>query len=72
MPFPKTEEDREASGDPRASIESRYESKDDYVDQVRNAAQAMVSEGYLLEEDIEREAETAATRYDYWMNGGGG
>ena len=30
----------------------------------------MVSEGYLLDEDIEREAEMAATRYDYWANGG--
>ena len=71
MPFPKTESDRKAAGDPRVSIEDRYRSRDDYVEQVRSAAQAMVSEGYLLEEDIEREAEMAATRYDYWMNGGG-
>ena len=72
VPFPKTEEDRKAAGDPRASIEERYESRDNYVEQVRSAAQDLVSEGYLLEEDIEREAEMAATRYDYWMNGGGG
>ena len=72
VPFPKNESDREASDDPRASIEERYESRDDYVERVRSAAQDLVSEGYLLEEDIEREAEMAATRYDHWMNGGGG
>ena len=72
VPFRKTEQDRDAAGDPRASIESRYESRDDYVDRVRAAAEQMVSGGYLLEEDIDREAEMASARYDYWMNGDAG
>ena len=61
--------DREAAGDPRPAIEERYESRDDYVEQVRQAASDLAAEGYILEEDIEREAEMAAHRYDYWMNG---
>ena len=71
LPFHKTKEGRETSGDPRLSIEERYDSRDDYVERVRQAAADLVSEGYLLEEDVEREAETAGRRYDYWMNGGG-
>ncbi len=71
LPFPKTSKDREASGDPRPAIQERYESKDDYVERVRQAASELVSEGYMIEEDIEREAEMAARRYDYWMNGNG-
>ena len=71
LPFHKSKEDREATGDPRPAIEERYESRDDYVEQVRQAASDLASEGYILEEDIEREAELAAHRYDYWMNGNG-
>ena len=71
LPFHKTQEDREASGDPRPSIDERYESREDYVEQVRQAASDLASEGYILKEDIEREAEMAAHRYGYWMNGNG-
>ena len=69
VPFAKTEGDREESGDPRASIETRYESSEDYVARVREAASAMVAARYLLDEDVEREADAAETRYEYWMNG---
>ena len=69
VPFHKTEQDREAAGDPRPSIEARYESLDGYVELVREAAQAMVAGRYLLEEDVEREAQSAETRYAYWTNG---
>ncbi len=69
LPFHKTKADREAAGDPRASIAERCDSRDDYVEQVRRAAEEMVSDGFLLEEDVERETEMAAARYDYWTNG---
>ena len=71
VPFHKTKESRESAGDPRVSIEERYESREDFLQKVQAAADALVSEGYLLEEDIEREVEKAGTRWDYWMNGGG-
>ena len=53
IPFPDTKAAREASGDPRRSIEERYASKDDYLRQVRKAAQALSDEGFLLAEDLE-------------------
>ena len=69
VPFRKTEQDRETAGDPRASIEERYDSRDEFLDRVRTAAEELVSGGYLLDEDVDREVETAGARYDYWMNG---
>ena len=71
VPFHRTREARDAAGDPRESIEERYSSREDFVERVRAAAAELVSEGYLLEEDIEREAQSAAVRYDYWTNGTG-
>ena len=69
VPFAKTKADREASGDPRPSISERYESRDDYITQTRAAAETLVADGYLLQEDVERETEMAGARYDYWTNG---
>jgi hypothetical protein len=69
LPFHQNKDEREAAGDPRRSIEERYESRDDYVERVRQAAEELVSEGYLLEEDVERESEMAAARYDHWIDG---
>ncbi len=71
VPFSATEEERESAGDPRPSIEQRYESRDDYVNEVRAAAQDMAKTGFLMQEDIEREADMAGIRYDHWMNGRG-
>ena len=71
VPFARTEADRAAAADPRPSIAERYPTRDDYLAQVRQAAEALASEGYILQEDVERETEMAAVRYDYWMNGEG-
>jgi hypothetical protein len=51
------------------SIEERYESRDDYLQQALKAATQLVEDGYMLEEDIERTQEKAAAKYDYWTNG---
>jgi hypothetical protein len=53
LPFAKTRAEREKSGDPRPSIAERYRSRDDYLARVREAAKALVAEGYLLEEDVD-------------------
>ena len=65
LPFPKTAADRESSGDPRRSISERYDSRDSYLQQVENAAQGLVDEGYLLAEDLPRVVERAGLKYDY-------
>jgi hypothetical protein len=54
VPFAKTREEREKSGDPRLSIEERYKDPADYVRQVSRAARNLVGERFLLPEDAER------------------
>ena len=51
--FPRTRADRESSGDPRPSVEERYGSFEAYRAQIVLAAEALVAEGYLLNEHLE-------------------
>ena len=53
IPFAATRDEREETGDPRLSIEERYASRQDFLDQIEAAARQLVSDGYLLEEDVE-------------------
>lgn len=53
FPLPATESERKAQGDPRASIAARYGSKAQYVRQVVLAAQRLVEQRLLLDEDAE-------------------
>jgi hypothetical protein len=62
--FAPTKEEREARGDPRPSIAERYPSRDVYLEQVRQAAQQLVEDGYLLTEDLELLVDQAAERFD--------
>jgi hypothetical protein len=62
--FPRTRGERESKHDPRPSIEERYTSKQDYLSQVRAAAEAMVRERYLLDEDIERCLKVAEAKWE--------
>jgi hypothetical protein len=60
IPFAKTKAERQASGDPRPSLEERYRSHDEYVRLVKEAAAALVRDRYLLQRDadaIVRQAE---------------
>jgi hypothetical protein len=59
-----TQEARQATADPRRSIAERYASRDDYLEQVRQATHALVREGYLLAEDVEEVVGQAAQHYD--------
>ncbi len=52
IPFPATRAARQASGDPRRSVEERYASKSDYARQVREAADKLVKDRYLLADDV--------------------
>ena len=63
IPFPRTRADREASGDPRPSVEERYGSFEEYRAQIMRAAEALVAEGYLLDEHLDGvEARAEANR----------
>ena len=64
LPFARTKAEREESGDQRPSLEERYGSKQAYVKAIDKAAQDLVQQRLLLQEDADRyrelaEAETA-------------
>jgi hypothetical protein len=54
IPFAKTKEEREKSGDPRPSLEERYKDNADYVQKLALAARTLIEERLLLPEDAER------------------
>jgi len=51
-PFARTKEQRLASGDSRLSIAERYTGRQDYLDKVRRAADALVRQRFLRAEDM--------------------
>jgi hypothetical protein len=67
IPFAKTKAEREASGDPRFSIEERYHDKEEYLRKVKEAAVTLSSSGFLLSEDVEKVGAKAAARWDLLM-----
>src|SRR5205823_3434254 len=53
-PFAKTKAERQATGDPRKSLEERYTDHERYVRAVEKAAKDLMKEGFLLQEDADR------------------
>ncbi len=47
------------------SIEERYKSKRDYLEQITAAAQQLVSRGLLLDRDVAKVRDRAAKEWDY-------
>lgn len=69
IPLPRTRAERAARHDPRKSIEERYASKDDYLQKIRAAADALVKGRYLLAEDVDDTVRRAAAHWDYATGG---
>ena len=67
IPFAKTKADRARSGDPRLSIEERYQGKDDYLAKVVEAANGLASRRLILKVDIPKISDQAAKRWDWVM-----
>jgi len=63
IPFAKTRGEREASSDPRRSIEERYANEQAYVAAVKRAADTLVKERLLLKGDAEVIVRQAGERY---------
>ena len=57
--------EREATGDPRLSLEERYPSREAYLDRVRQAAEALAREGYLLTDDVPLSVAAGARLWDH-------
>jgi hypothetical protein len=71
VPFAATREERAANDDRRPSIAERYTSRNEYLEQVRQQAQGLVMNGYLLAEDLELVVDQAAERFDVFAQPGG-
>jgi Alpha/beta hydrolase domain len=61
IPFPKTKADREATGDPRRSVEERYSSFDKYFNQIERAVDNLVRNRLMLCEDADDQIERLVT-----------
>jgi hypothetical protein len=64
VPLARTKAEREAAGDPRPSVEERYQSREHYLKLVQEAAAPLVKEGYLLADDVARIVRRAGDHYD--------
>jgi hypothetical protein len=63
-PFPLTREDRVRSGDSRRSIAERYSGRDDYIRQVRRAADDLVRQRFMLAADVPAAVQHAEDIWD--------
>jgi len=69
IPLAQTRADRTASKDPRASIAERYSSREQYMDKITKAADALVKSGYLLADDAAAVVKRAADHWEYAHEG---
>ena len=65
IPFPRTQADRERTGDPRRPVDERYKSREHYLSLISKAATDLIEKGYLSKADLPRIVEQAGTRWDY-------
>src|SRR5438034_833374 len=61
IPFARTKAERDATGDPRLSLEERYKNHDGYIAAVRAAAAKAVAAGFLLQPDADKLIADAAS-----------
>ena len=59
IPYPISEAEQVATGDPRPSLQERYPAPGDHARLIADAARRLVAEGFLLDEDNERIVQAA-------------
>lgn len=69
IPLPLTRADRERTRDPRLSIMERYGNRGTYLQRVRGAANKLVQERYLLNEDVAGVVARAGRHWDFVVTG---
>jgi len=67
--FPKTMDDQQRSHDARRSIADRYAGRQDYMDHVRQAAQQLTRERFMLPDDVEAAVRKAGEMWDVIVKG---
>lgn len=66
LPFARTKAERISKNDPRPSVQERYPDFTGYIGQYGGVANRLQSEGYLLNEDVERLMHRQAERRAEW------
>jgi hypothetical protein len=66
IPLARERAARAAAGDPRLSIAERYASREQYLERVRQAAEALAREGYLLADDVPLSVAAGARLWDHF------
>jgi len=64
IPFASTKAEREKARDPRLSVEERYQSREQYLKLVQEAAAPLVKDGYLLADDVPAIVKHAGDHWD--------
>ncbi len=65
VPFALTRQGREASGDTRLSVQERYKDRGDYLAKVTAAARRLVTDGFLVADDVPAIVEQAGERWTW-------
>jgi hypothetical protein len=65
IPLPRNEAERQASGDPRPAIETLYDSRQAYLNQVRRELQDLIRSGFLLTDDLHQVLQRAGRTWDW-------
>jgi hypothetical protein len=65
IPFARTRTDRDRASDPRRSVEERYRSRDEYLSLIEKAANELVGQRHLRQEDVPRIVDQARQRWEY-------
>ncbi len=69
LPLAATRAQREKNNDPRPSLEERYPSKGDFMEQVKLAVEGLIERGFLAESDREPQLKQAGERWDWIIAG---
>ena len=67
IPFASTKAERERTSDPRLSVQERYQSRDQYLKLVADAAAPLVQAGYLLADDVPTIVKRSGEHWDLLM-----
>ena len=65
IPLPRTEAERQASGDPRPAIATLYDSRQAYLNQVRRELHDLIRSGFLLTDDLHHVLQHAGRTWDW-------
>jgi hypothetical protein len=67
LPFPRTAEERAATGDSRLSLIERYGTREDFLARVRTSAETLAKQRYVLPEDVNELMQQGGRLWDYVM-----